>query len=391
MEQTARRAGRGAITLFAAGTFFYWASLYVYVPILPIYAKQMGASLTMVGLVVGAYGATQFLLRIPLGVGSDRLGKRKPFVVAGLLASALGALGLALAPDPWLLFLARALTGVAASSWVAFTVLFSSYFPPGHAVRAMSLITFVNGIAQVTSTYSGGWIAETFGWTAPFYVGAALAGLGLLCTRGMVDEPAAAGNHLTPRRVARIVTIPLLLAVSVNGILSQYAVFVTTYAFVPVYAEQLGATRADQGGLMTAVLLPYTLSMLAATWLTDRVGERMVVVGGMGLAALAVVVTPLITSLPVLAAVQVVTGIGRGLAFPVLMGLSIKAVPQSERATAMGVFQAVYAIGMFAGPVFGGGIADALGLPAVFYSTAFVCLASVALALATIPASRPAR
>ena len=385
MERAQPRASAFSLALFGASTFFFWASLYVYVPVLPLYAQQAGASLTMVGLIVGAYGVTQLIVRLPLGMWSDRLGRRLPFIAGGMLAAGLGALGLGLAHDPWLLFLSRALTGVGASAWVAFAVLFSSYFPPRQAVRAMSLITFVNGISQVVSTSVGGWIAQTYGWSAPFYVGVGLAVLGYICTLGLREEARPVASALTPRRVLAIMTVPLLVAVSVNAILSQYASYVTTYAFTPIYAEQLGATRTEQGPLVTAMLLAYSLAMLVTSWLADRVGDRATVAWGMLLAAVSVAAVPFIESLGLLAADQALLGFGRGLAYPVLMGLSIRAVPQEQRATAMGFFQAVYAIGMFVGPSAGGPIADNFGLPAVFYSTAVVCLLAVALALATIP------
>lgn len=380
------RATRRTLALFSVSTFLFWASLYVYVPILPLYAQQVGASFTMVGLIVGAYGVSQFFLRLPLGVWSDNIGRRKPFIVAGMLTAAAGAVGLALSSDPWLLFLSRGLTGVSASAWVAFTVLFSSYFPPARAVRAMSLITIVNGVAQVTATYVGGWLAQTFGWTTPFWVGAVLAMLAYLSMLGIKEDVRPVASALTPRKVASIVTIPLLVAVSVNAILSQYAVFITSYTFTPIFAEHLGATRADQGLLTTSMLIAYTVAMLFTSGLADRIGDRMVVAAGMTFAAASAFLIPFVDNLFVLGAAQAVQGLGRGLAFPVLMGLSIRAVPQHQRATAMGVFQAVYAIGMFVGPVAGGPIAENFGLEGVFYSTAVVCLASALMALLTIPA-----
>ena len=74
---------RMAIWAFYGGTFLYWGALYVYSPILSVYAQSLGASFTTIGMVVGAYGFVQMLLRIPLGIWSDRLGRRLPFLYAG--------------------------------------------------------------------------------------------------------------------------------------------------------------------------------------------------------------------------------------------------------------------------------------------------------------------
>ncbi len=57
------------------------------------------------------------------------------------------------------------------------------------------------------------------------------------------------------------------------------------------------------------------------------------------------------------------------------MGMSIQRVGDAERATAMGLHQAVYAIGMFTGPWLSGLLADAIGLRPTFGLTAFFCLA----------------
>ena len=73
--------------------------------------------------------------------------------------------------------------------------------------------------------------------------------------------------------------------------------------------------------------------------------------------------------------VPILIGLSSGIAYPVLMGLSIRYVTEAERTTAMGLHQAVYAIGMFSGPWLSGLLADAIGIRPMFGVTAFFCLA----------------
>src|SRR5690554_4618827 len=120
----------------------YWFAMYTYVPILGPYVQHLGGSLSMVGLVVGSYGVTQMLVRIPLGIVSDRLGRRKPFVILGIAFALVSSLGLGLSNTPTWALLFRGLAGVAAGAWVVFSVLFSSYFPPGQASHVMGVIMF---------------------------------------------------------------------------------------------------------------------------------------------------------------------------------------------------------------------------------------------------------
>ena len=88
---------------------------------------------------------------------------------------------------------------------------------------------------------------------------------------------------------------------------------------------------------------------LAATLVVARVGARRLVClsflllsGSLGLAALA-------PSLAVVFVAQFWLGLSQGIGYPVLMGLSIRCVAAASRTTAMGLHQAVYAIGMFSG------------------------------------------
>jgi MFS family permease len=79
-------------------------------------------------------------------------------------------------------------------------------------------------------------------------------------------------------------------------------------------------------------------------------------------------------SLPALFVSQFCIGLAQGISYPVLMGMSIQHVADANRTTAMGLHQAVYAIGMFSGPWLSGTLADAMGIQPMFGVTAFACL-----------------
>jgi len=71
---------------------------------------------------------------------------------------------------------------------------------------------------------------------------------------------------------------------------------------------------------------------------------------------------------------QFVIGLSNGIGYPVLMGMSIRNVDEAQRGTAMGFHQAVYAIGMFAGPALSGVLADRFGMSPMFVATAVASL-----------------
>jgi DHA1 family multidrug resistance protein-like MFS transporter len=75
----------------------------------------------------------------------------------------------------------------------------------------------------------------------------------------------------------------------------------------------------------------------------------------------------------------------------VLMGLSIERVGDEQRATAMGLHQAIYAIGMFAGPSLSGVLAEAVGMRPMFGITGVGCLGVALLLLRLLRGSGPER
>ncbi len=365
---------------FVIAMFLFWAALYFYVPTLAVHVRSLGAGDTMVGMVVGSYGLTQLILRIPLGVLSDRIGRRKVFVVLGFVAVALSSAGLARAVNPVHMLVFRGLAGVAASTWVASTVLFAGYYPAGQAVKSTAIMSMSSSVGQMVATLAGGYVAARYGTESPFWVAAIVAFIGFaLLLPGA--EPAVA-NRRAPslREILSVLTLPSLLLVSIVAAVVQYAVFSTSYAFIPIYAsEVLGLDSSQIGALTSIVLVPNALMAGLAASLSTRTKEMTLVTLGLLTLAIATALTPFITSFWPLLAGRALFGVGLGLTYPVLMGLSIKSVPQEQRASAMGAFQAIYALGMTVGPAISGFISDQLGLNAVFWVSAVACLAGLPL------------
>ncbi|MDP2327177.1 MAG: MFS transporter [Dehalococcoidia bacterium] len=368
--------------MVAAATFLFWLSLYFYVPFLPLRAQDLGASNTMLGAVVASYAIAQVGLRIPIGVAADALGRRKPFAVIALVASALGALWLALSPNPWSLFAARAVTGIAGAGWVAITVLYASYFATGDAARAMSRIMAVNAVALVLATFIGGLLADALGTDSTFYAGVVVAAAGAVLLLLAEEPPLADRRPSSPRLFLEIARVPLLVTVSVIGIAVQFVSFATSFGFVPVYAEQIGATDAEVGYITTAMFATSVVGTLLVPWMVARTGYAVTLLIGVLVTAIAAAVVPLTSDVLELGVTQALNGFGRGSTNALLITLAVLAVAPAQRATAMGVYQAVYAIGMLSGPVVSGAVADAVGIEAVFYLSTAVALAGGVLVFA---------
>ena len=136
------------IFIYQVAILFFWFSQYAYVPNLSTYAKELGVSLTVIGMITGSYGLGQTVLRLPLGILSDRVGKRKLFVCCGFITALTSSLLFYFFEQPFMLVVARTVAGFAAASWVVATVLYSSYFDPNESPRAMSRLTICSYSGQ---------------------------------------------------------------------------------------------------------------------------------------------------------------------------------------------------------------------------------------------------
>ncbi|QZY55638.1 MFS transporter [Crassaminicella profunda] len=367
-------------TTFAIVTMLYWFSLYTYVPTLPSYAASLGASYKAIGLIVGSYGLSQMIVRIPLGILSDHLNKRKIFIPLGLLLSLLSSLGFLMSSSIPSLFFYRIMAGLSAATWVIYTILFSSYFPKEEAPKAMGLINSFNFIGQLSAMFLGGVVVEKFGVSSAFILSLGAAILGILFSFNIYEEPKISNTTITTSDLIAVSKNSYLMGISVLAILFQLINFSTVFGFTPIVAEKIGATDFQLGLLGTLSILPGVFAApLSGTFFTKRFGEKRTIIGGFIVTALSTFCIPLISTVPLLMFSQIIGGFSRGLVFPLLMGLSIKDIEESKRATAMGFFQAIYGFGMFLGPFFTGILSDFSGLKFSFYFLGFLGLLSATL------------
>lgn len=348
-------------------------------PTLQVFARSVGASLTVIGFIVGSYGFVQFVLRIPVGYLSDRLGKRVPFIIAGLTANTLGAVGMALVASPWMLVLWRGMHGVGASSYVTSAVYFAAFFRPEQATKATAFMSALTSTTQVLVSLLGGTLADSFGVTSTFWAAAVFGFVGVVAMSAAGERSIPSPRPMSIRRFRRLLNVRQLIVLSGLAAINQYLTFALGLGFVPLLAARLGASSTDLGILSMIGFGSFAVAAILAATLISRTGDRNLVVIGFITTAIAALSLPLARDVFQVFLVQGLGGLGKGIVFPILMGLAIKSVPEHERASAMGIFQAIYAIGMFGGPATAGAIADFIGLSGLFVLLGIMALASALL------------
>ena len=351
--------------LCGAAVVLYWATLELYLPTLPTYIADKTGALSQVGVILSMYGLCQALVRFPLGIASDWVGRRKVFVVVGLALAGVGALILGRAEGVAGLYLGRIITGVAAATWVPLLVMFTALFPPEESVRASAMITLISSAARAAATGGTGWLNDWGGYGLAFRLAAGLAVLGILLILPSRD-PRRVPRTPHPGTLLRLITRSDVLLPSLLALASQFAMWGTTFAFNPIMARQLGASDRTLGLLMSLNAVAMLGGSMVATAGAHRFGGRALSYAGLIMQSVGVAVIALAPSVAVVLVAQAIIGLSQGISYPVLMGLSIRHVDEGQRTSAMGLHQTIYALGMFGGPAVCGVLADAVGIRPMF-------------------------
>lgn len=367
--------------IFAAATILYWATLYIYVPILSPYLQDRGLSIGLIGFILGSYGLTQVITRLPLGMYSDVMSRRKPFLIAGMIAGLISCIFFML-PGTWGGPLAgRLMAGLCAAAWVPFSVLYASYYPTNQTHQAMGTLSFLTVFGQLAGMSASGWLASLGGWNYAFICGIGIASIGIIVaffiyepnntpSFAKISSVAVTVKSSRPRNqtvLSHVLRSSLLWKVSILSLLAHGILFITMFGFTPLQAVELGASEAQLTGIVVAFMIPHALvSLWSGRYLAPRFGTRTIVIIGFLSAAVFTAAIPFSSNLGWLAITQIFNGIAQALYFPLLLSLAIRNFLPTERATAMGLYQSVYSLGMFLGPYIAGGLNAYGGLKAGF-------------------------
>ena len=382
-----------------AAIFFFWFSMYTYPSFFSAYVSdRLLAPEVMTGLIVGAYGFAQMILPIPLGIVSDWTRRRKPFVVLGFCASLLACAGLMLTESlaargqvgvftHVVALLARGLSGVTAATWVSFSVLYSASYEADEIAPAVSRLMVPQYGSQIVAMLLGAQLAQRVHETAAFALAAVAALAGLVLMRRVPDRPPEE-ERLTLKSFAAVLNDRGLKVGTLLGTLFRLVCWGTVLGFVPNWARDVAGFSVSQLGYLSVMyLLPNTImARLSGACLAPRFGFRKVLAAGFAIVGFACFLYPRATGLWALLAVQGVFGVGMGLILPLTLSAAIRDIPDRRRGAAMGVYQAVYGVGMFIGPVAAGWIISALptaveGMTVNFYFNGALSLLGVALTL----------
>jgi MFS family permease len=352
----------------------------IVMPVLPFYAKQFGASATVLGLLMMSYAAAQFVFAQLWGRLSDRIGRR-PVLLMTVAGTALSLLALGLAPSlPWI-FAARVFGGAFAANISVASAYITDVTAEEERTRWMGLLGACFGIGFLLGPAIGGGLAP-FGYAVPLLVAAGLATANWVHAwwslqeppRHAIDDVAVATGRIAPLRdplVRRLCTANGVFSVAVAQLETVFAFFMMDrfgYDAQHVAAVLVGMALlmgGVQGGGMKA--------------LAARFSERGLAIGGSLTLGLAFVLMPEMHSVAWLIAPLALSALGRAVLQPSLLSMTSFAATPRERGAVMGAFQASASLARVVGPVAAGLLYD-VAQPAPFWFAGTLLVATALLA-----------
>lgn len=350
--------------------------------VLPVFALEAqhyagGNDPAMVGLALGMYGLTQAVFQLPLGLASDRFGRKKVIIV-GLLVFALGSLVAALADSLMGLVWGRALQGAGAVS-AAVTALLADLTRDSVRTKAMAMvggsIALMFSLALVLSPLLAGWV----GLSGIFWITLALTLAGMAAVLWVVPPEPLQHTAMPRGRFADLLAYPDLLRLNA-GVFVLHTVQMAMWVAVPTMLVQAGLVKTAHWQVyLPAVLLSF--AALGRLFAMERKGQLrsalllaivLVLLVQAGLGALTLAGDA--PSLWLLGAAMLVFFIGFNMLEATQPSLVSRMAPDRLRGAALGAYNTLQSLGLFAGGFLGGWLSRHGSLTGVFAATALLCV-----------------
>ena len=382
MNSLERRTALSLAAVFAARML----GLFMILPILSLFAKDLAnATPFLVGLTIGIYGLTQAALQIPLGLLSDRIG-RKPVIIGGLVIFALGSVLAALSDDIYLIIIARAIQGSGAIAATTMA-LAADLSREDHRAKVMAFIGMSIGLSFAVAMVIGPMIAHWAGLSGVFWTTAILAVIGILLISFVVPTPKQIKTHRDAGIISAYIKPVLLQSTLLRMNLSVFLLHLlmtSNFTVLPlIFRDYLKLDSADHWKIYLPVLLVSIIFSLPMIIIAEKFRKVKIV--------FIIAVVLLVFSQGLLGISQfdfyplmfafLLFFIGFNFLEAVQPSLIAKYSDVNTKGTAMGVYSSAQFFGIFIGGTVGGLVMQHWGISGVFIFGAIIAILYLVVAI----------
>ncbi|MGV2871004.1 MFS transporter [Colwellia sp. E150_009] len=352
--------------------------LFMILPVFALYGEQLaGYSPLWLGLAIGAYGLTQALLQIPMGILSDRYG-RKPVILAGLVVFLIGSVVAALSTSIYGVVIGRAIQGMGAIA-SAILALAADLSREEQRPKVMATIGMFIGLSFTLAMILGPIVADAFGLSGLFWFTALLTIIAMLLIQFVVPysvSKAPRGDNVAlPKQVVKLIRHPQLARLNA-GVFVLHMALTACFITLPKQFVASGLALENHWQLYLPTLLGSFFLMVPFMIIAmKKQQEKPMFSGAVALLSLALFFLWLLP-----------TGLG-SLIFSVVLfftafnyleatmpSILSRIAPAGVKGSVMGIYSTSQFLGAFAGGIIGGFVASRLGEHSIFLVMAFISL-----------------
>jgi len=367
-------------------------------PLLPIYARDFGATGTQLGFLTASFAIARLITTFPGGWLADRAGRKKP-VILGLLAYSAVMSLYGFSQDVNQLILLRGLQGLASGIvWPVISTMVVEMVLPRDRSKAMGLHEMMHFLGMVIGPALGGVLAGVFTIAIPFLVCGVLAFFSSLIVALTVQETVSAKQRTEnphPRTDSRISTrneaistlkkLTPYTSIFIGLCIAQFILVFSNALMQPVlsvYAnEEMGISEVGVGMLFTVQGIVTLLATIPMGIVADEVGRKPMIVLGKIIHASAALLVIVSGSLWPLLLVMTMRGFGRSMSNPSITAMFSGLVSTSKRGRGMGIFNLFRNVGLVVGSAVGGFLYEFSSSEAPFIACTGVGLIGVLVVL----------
>lgn len=384
-------AFRSLLLPFYVPSGLSFVGLGMILPILPLYARDLGAGIVLASFVVGLFGLGNLVFNIPAGLLNSRFDSKRVMLVS-LALEVVFIAAAASARSPAILGLYMFFLGGSRTTFFVTRLgFFRSLVPSEFRGRSLAIVGGENRFGKFVGPILGGFIAKGFGYEW------ALLGCALLMTVAFIamlvwvpsqpsdSKPEAPG----PGSLSRVSTIlkenTRTFATAGLAIIVLQLLRTAREVLIPLMGEAKGLDVSEIGLVFGLVFLVELLLFYPAGIAMDRWGRKATAVPCLILFALGLGLLPLAVGFLSLVLAAVVTGIGNGLGSGLNMTLTTDFAPKKNPAEFIGVWRFIVDFGTSGGPFAVGAIAGVLSLGASSVAIAIVGIGGAAVMYFLVP------
>lgn len=342
----------------------------IVVPLLPVYAHDLGASGIYIGLIFGSFSISRTFFLPYFGRLSDKKG-RKPFIVAGLFAYAVVSVAFILSKTVESLIFIRFMQGIGSAMVMPVVQAYiGEITPPGREGFTMGMFNMSLFFGLSIGPLMGGVINDLMGLNSAFMFMGALSLIGFFLS--LVFLPPTKTERIVSRERELVSWKTLLQDREIAGMFLFRFAHTTCigiiWGFMPVFADSEFSISSSLIGVLLMLMVSISgLLHVPMGILADRINKNFLVLTGGLITCFTVYLFAWQTNVCGLILNSIIFGLGGGVSMPALMALAVlKGSESGVMGSVMALLTMAHSMGMLAGSLLAGVIMDYLELRKAF-------------------------